>query len=295
MPTLPLLVATVEPANERTLKAFDELADCKESLHISQQENFHVELSSTPKQSFVYPDDVGPYEPDTPLYHPRYKAHLNLAFRMKEDGTIPLKFTFGRGDGDSSTAGVTHLLIAPGKDPRGVIAKHMTIEFDLESGVPVIVAHDDEFPVYFWLNDEKKILRKGERSVPLNKVNHFGIGLLEFRLIYQVRDPVSRQHFLRVREYAFSMMNREVPDRRIKALPQNRPFNYANNTIVHDVIGKGSWGEVSSGVNASTAKKCAVKRMSITEDGARHEIEGEIALSLSYTVSLLVHCLRNTC
>ena len=269
---------------------FDELADCKESLHSSHQENLHVEASSTPQQSFVYPDAVDPYEPDTTVYRPRYKVHLNLAFRMQEDGTIPLKYTFGRGDGNSSTdGGVTHLIIAPGKDPLGVIAKHLTIEFDLESGVPVIIGHDDVFPVYFWVNNEKTILKKGEKSVPLNKVNRFGTGLLEFTLSYEVRDPVSRQHFLRVRDYAFSMMNRDPPDPRIRALPANRPFNYANNTIIQDAIGKGSWGEVSSGVNASTAKKCAVKRMFIAEDGARHEIEGEIVLNLSYTVSLLIY------
>ena len=270
---------------------FDELADCKESLHISHQENLHVEPSCTPQQSFAYPDRVGPYEPDVTIYHPRYKAHLNLAFRMKDDGTIPLKYMFGRGNGDTSTdGGVTHRIIAPGKDPRGVIAQHVTIEFDLESGVPVIIGHDDKFPVYFWVNNEKTTLKKGDKGVPLNKVNRFGTGLLEFTMTYQIHDPAVQQHFLRVRDYAFNMMNREIPDPRIRALPNNRPFNYANNTIVHDILGKGSWGEVWSGVNASTGKKCAIKRMFIAEDGARQEIEGEINLNLSYTVSFMTFC-----
>ena len=228
------------------------------------------------------------YEPDDTIFKRRYKGHYSVVFREGEDGTISLQWTFGRGNGKlGKSRGVSHRVIAPNKDPRGVIGQHLTIQIDADSGALVAVGHNDNFPAYIFDNNEKKNLGKGQTSVLPGKINQLGMGKLIFNFTLQNLDPIGRKNYRRVRDYALAQAGKKAPDPRIHVLPLDQPFNRAGKALLHQPVNKGSWGTVNSGVIAESGQTCAVKHMFITEAGAYWEIEGEIAILLSYKVCTL--------
>lgn len=261
------------------------MARSKDTLHESHQENIIAEPVLEPDHPYVYKEDVSDYEPDDTALKRRWKGYYVVAFREDKNGTISLRWTFGRGNGKlGETRGVSHRVIAPNKDPRGVIGQHLTIQIDPDTGALMAVGHDDDFPAYIFIDNEKKNLGKEQTAVLPSKVNPLGMGKLLFNFTIQNLDKVGRENYRQIRDLALAQAGKDAPDSRFHALPLDQPFNRAGKAILHQALDKDSWGTVTSGVIADSGEKCAVKHMFINERGAYLEIEGEIVILLSYKV-----------
>lgn len=67
-----------------------------------------------------------------------------------------------------------------------IAAQHAVVQFDLRFGVLMLCGIHDEFPVFYFLNDDDDSIKlmTFDKYYLMKKFNRFKLGNLEFKLIY---------------------------------------------------------------------------------------------------------------
>lgn len=262
-------------------------------MHPSLRENIRAELKDYPEKAYPLEEDISDYEPDMFTCTRTYQGRYEVAFRRQQDGKINCNWTLGRGASRfGPTRGVTHLIGRPGKDPRGVAARHVKIEIDQDSGQLYLVGLDDNHPVTVFVNAQAQILRKGDRHVLEHMRTRFEIGQLQFIFVFRDMKPMEDCYYVLVRNIALDSNGLRQPDGRLQPLPAKVRRQQAGSLVFHPLLGVGSFGTVWAAVDKSTARPWAVKEMHVHRAEILHGLLNELTIYLSYQVRTLVSSLK---
>ncbi len=133
----------------------------------------------------------------------------------------------GGGSETSNTNPKVDVLVVQFKQRRnmGVARFHALIHFHKDSGVLMLTAVSERFPVIYFLDNEPLQLRSGESHVLFQRSNRFQLGKLEFLLKYEDVDAAGYATWLSARNALLATHNLSAPCKDIMALPWRQNFD----------------------------------------------------------------------
>lgn len=275
-------IGILKPHNTAARNAFEELVQGLKYIPDKLQRNIRAKLSYRGN--------------DDSAAGVSYEGHFAISFYRDDNGGGQFECTIGRGHSKlGETRGVSHLVISPGQEPRGVMPQHGTIRFDPECGMLAIFPLSKNVPVIVFKGNGLKTIYLGEKYLIEDLMTLFTIGESEYILSLHKLNDYGFRKYKWLRDRAFDRAGLPRPDERIQPLPTRQSFNRTGSTIVHQIINKGGSADIWSGVNAVTGKVVAVKRMVITETAHLAFCREEVKINLNFAVSSTVPAYQRVC
>lgn len=210
----------------------------------------------------------------------------------------------GGGSKTSNTNPKVDVLVVQYEQRRnmGVARFHALVHFNKHSGVLMLTAVSEKFPVIYFLDNEPLRLRSGESHVLFQRSNRFRLGRLEFLLRYEDVDAAGYATWISARNALLATHNLSAPCKDIMALPWRQKFDCLWDFILHETVGTGGFGWVKASVHRRTGHPYAVKQLDLKHSSERRacneeaQISAQLQVRVSFPFSTLIIdiCLRGS-
>lgn len=161
----------------------------------------------------------------------------------------------------------------------GVARFHAAIHFHKESGILMLTAASDKFPVIYVLDNEELELSSGQGHALFQRSNRFRLGKLEFLLRYEDVDAAGYATWVSARNALLANHNLPAPCKDIMALPWRQNFDRLNEYILHETLGTGAFGWVKASVHRMTGRPYAVKQLDLKRRSESKACNDEVKTS----------------
>jgi len=199
----------------------------------------------------------------------------------------------GGGSKTSNTNPKVDVLIIQYEQRRnmGVARFHALIHFHKASGVLMLTAVSERFPVIYFLDNEPLQLSSGESHVLFQRSNRFQLGKLEFLLRYEDMDATTYATWVSARNALLATHDLPAPCKDIMALPWRQNFDRLWDFILYETVGTGTFGWVKASVDRRTGHPYAVKQLDLKHSSERRACNEEVKISVQLQVRESFFCL----
>ena len=283
-------IGILRPHNPAAKESFSEVVQRFKELPKKLQRNIRAKVAET-KTQHKEEGSVSDHGNDLSAEKFSYEGHFVVSFYRDVNGKYDFECTIGGGDSKlGENCGVSHLVTGPGQKRRGVVAQHMSIGFDEESGMIAMAPLSKDHPVVVFQGNGIKTIRLGEKHLVEDLMTLFAIGETEYIFVLHELNNHGFAKLRRIRDRVFYRSGLSHPDWRIQPVPTRQPFNRIGSTILHRLIARGRWSDIWSGVDVGTGNVVAVKHMLITEAAHRDFLDEEVTINLNFPVRSTAPC-----
>lgn len=217
------------------------------------------------------------------------RGHYLLSLRAEKLPGQPAQgWRVGKGSSHASDHNVDFLMAPPKDSKRKHLAIiHMFFQFNLRSGILMLVAASPERPVLLYTDGEWIALRYPAKRVLHLRSNKIRLGQYEYDLIYTVSLTGTHEFFAGRNAYMRIFSDRPSPPGNLWSVPPNAGFSKMGSIYVCSTKACGGFGWVYEGVDSLTGDPVAVKELAIKDKTVRDQVLAEAQMGQTFQVSML--------